>query len=217
MLPDAQNWASINIEAPVGQKYQRFCGSRNQISEVFLKCLHIKLNVHSTRALTYSSRLTRCCSFDSEWFWQSVWRKIPRVFNKWPHRTHSWNSKAAFYRGQTGRRSSWCVGGRTKRQLFQHKPKLMISSVLLTLSANSAGIKKQIPANTNQSANTHWNRTTVKEKPLVARKHWCCAVAPTEVGGNPDTHAPITASCGFPSCQEQQRRWGQDCFIPGGA
>lgn len=139
----------------------------------------------------------------------------PRVFNKWPHRTHSWNSKAAFYRGQTGRRSSWCVGGRTKRQLFQHKPKLMISYVLLTLSANSASKNKyqQIPikVQTHTETEPQWRR-----KPLVAHKHWCCAVAHTEIWGNPDTHAPITAYYGFTSCQEQQRRWGQHCLIPVG-
>lgn len=164
MLPGAQNWASIIIEEQVGYKYQRFFLSGNQISEVFLKSLHINLNVNSTHALTWA-----CCRFDSESFWQSIQNKMPHVFNKWPHRTHSWNSKAAFYRGQTGRRSSWCVGGRTKRQLFQHKLKLMISSVLLTLSANSAGIKKQIPANTNQSANKH----TLKQNHSKGKTSWC--------------------------------------------
>lgn len=137
-----------------------------------------------------------CSSFDSIILTKPSKGKSLRVFNKWPRGTCSWNSKAYFYRRQTGK-SSWCVGGRAKRQLFQHKLKLMISSALLTLSANSAGIKKQIPANTNQSANKHTQtETTVKKKKtsLDAHKHWHFAVAHTGIRGKPDTHAPVTAS-----------------------
>lgn len=82
MFPGEQNWASIDIEEPQGYNYQRFFLSRNQVSEVFLKCLHIKLNVNSTRTLTYSSRMTRCehvAALIQNDFDKAFRRKSPRV------------------------------------------------------------------------------------------------------------------------------------------
>lgn len=118
----------------------------------------------------------------------------------------------------TVQRSSWCVGGRTKRQLFHHKLKLMIS-VLLTLSANSTGIKnkhREIPIRapfTHTCMRTH-TETQYKKNLLLAS-----TVAHTEMWGNADTHTHTHSAHCFivvsPAVGNNSAEGGHDCFIPG--